>query len=84
MQVGGSLLDHGEKWAAVVDDFTTLKNIRVMLKDAISEHFKIADAITDAETKAEFILMFQPDINRCEGIIKICETRLKAEYGWEG
>lgn len=79
MIIGGSLLLHGEKWAATVDDRSTLRTIRDQLSAAVAEHRQIAETI-ERDFRTEFDEMFADDIRRCEAVIQTCKDRLRNDY----
>lgn len=80
MTIGGSILVHGEQWAATVDDKFTVRYIRDQLLEAVEEHTRIAMTITDEEFAEEFDQMFEDDLARCFAVIHTCNERLE---NWE-
>ena len=77
MTVGGSILLHGEKWAATLEDKFTVQHIRNMLVEAIEEHTRIAMTITDEQFAEEFDKLFEDDLARCFAVINTCNERLE-------
>ncbi len=78
MLIGGSLLLHGEKWAATVDDRATVRIIHDQLKKALQQHESIAAEIKDSEAREEYLAVFADDVRRCEAVIETCAKRLDA------
>ena len=76
MIVGGNILLHGEKHAATVEDRSTVRIIRDMLKNAIAEHEAVAASIKDEISRADYEEVFADDIRRCNAVIAICESRM--------
>lgn len=76
MTVGGSILIHGEEWAATVDDLHTVRIIRDQMVMALDSHDSVANEIEDLETRAEFRKVFENDVARCEAVINTCNQRL--------
>lgn len=75
--VGGTLLTHGERWAATVDDLHTVRVIKRNLEDALRRHQIIADEIADPDLRAEFLALFAEDVARCDAVIATCAQRLQ-------
>jgi len=74
--IGGSMLPHGERWAATVDDLRTVRIIMETLERALSEHHQIANTISDLGIRQEYDLAFAEDVSRCEAVIETCKRRL--------
>jgi hypothetical protein len=76
--IGGTLLEHGERWAATVDDKRTVQIIQTQLTKALEEHRGICEAISDAPLRKEFEDVFAEEVRRCEKVIKVCADRRAA------
>lgn len=77
MTLGGTLLIHGEKHAATLEDKPSLRRIRDELSRALDEHFAIAEGIADADARADFLKVFADDVRRCWTVIRACQKRLE-------
>lgn len=75
--IGGTLLPHGERWAAIVDDLHTICVIKEGLEKALAEHNRIVGTIQDDEARSEYIATFADEVARCEAVINTCKERLK-------
>ena len=76
-QIGGTLLDHAEKWVDKIDDLHTLRIFFTDLTHALAIHQMIVDKIEDDHAKRYFIEAFATDVCRCQTVILTAQKRIE-------